>query len=56
MLFCDSMAQSVGSSFDSPEIEKQNKVQAGLKGEGDKEPGGNVNASQRSLRFRHTNA
>jgi hypothetical protein len=37
---CDSMAQSVGSSYNSPDVKKQ-----------DKEPGGNVAASRRSHCF-----
>ena len=51
---CDSMAQSVGSSYNSPDAKKQ--VNVAQEGEVDEEPGGNVAASRRSPRFRHTNA
>ena len=46
----------VGSSFNSPKPEKQDEVQAGLEGEVDEVPGGNVATSRRSPRFGHTNA
>ena len=52
---CDSMAQSVGSSYNSPDAWKQDEV-AALEGEVDEAPGGNVTASRRSPRFGHTNA
>ena len=52
----DSMAQDVGSSFNSPDDESQDNVKASLEGEVDEVPGGNVAASRRSPRFRHTNA
>ena len=51
---CDSMAQSVGSSYNSPDAKKQ--VNVAQEGEVDEEPGGNVAASRRSPRFRHTDA
>jgi hypothetical protein len=53
---CDSMAQSVGSSFNSLDVKKQEKIEATQEEEVDEEPGGNVAASRRSSRFRHTNA
>ena len=53
---CDSMAQSVGSSYNSPDAQKQDEVAPLQDGEVDEEPGGNVAASRRSPRFRHTNA
>ena len=53
---CDAMAPSVSSSFNSPDVEKQDEVAAVQDGEYDKEPGGNVAASRRSPRFGHTNA
>ena len=52
----DSMAQDVGSSFNSPDVEKQEDVKASLEGEVDEVPGGNVATSRRSPRFGHTNA
>ena len=53
---CDSMAQNVGSSFNSPKLEKQDEVQAGPEGEVDEEPGGSVSARSRSPGFRQANA
>ena len=52
---CDSMLQGVSSSYKSPDDQQQDEV-AALEGELDEEPGGNVAASRRSPRFRHTNA
>jgi hypothetical protein len=52
---CDSMPQAVSSSYNSPDDQQQDEV-AALEGEVDEEPGGNVSASRRSPRFRHTNA
>jgi hypothetical protein len=51
---CDAMAQSVGSSYNSPDVQQQEEVAA--EGEVDEEPGGNVAPSRRSPRFGHTNA
>jgi hypothetical protein len=45
---CDSMAQSVGSSFNSFDVKKQEKIQAAQEEE--------VAASRCSPRFGHTNA
>ena len=53
---CDSMAQSVSSSYNSPDAQKQDEVAPLQDGEVDEEPGGNVAASRRSPRFGHTNA
>ena len=53
---CDSMAQDVGTSSPSPDVEKQDDVEASLVGEVDEVPGGNVETSRRSPRFRYTNA
>ena len=52
----DSMAQDVSSSYNSPDVEKQDNVKASLVGEVGEVPGGNVAASRCSPRFRHTNA
>ena len=46
---CDSMTKVVGSSYNSPDVKKQD-------GEVDEEPGGNVSARSRSLRFRQSKA
>jgi hypothetical protein len=51
---CDSMAQSVGSSYNSPDVQQQEEVAA--EGEVYEEPGGTVAPSRRSPRFGHTNA
>ena len=51
---CDSMAQNVGSSYNSPEVVKQDEVQAELQEKVDEAPGGSVSASRRSPRFGHT--
>ena len=53
---CDAMAPSVSSSFNSPDVEKQDEVAAVQDGKYDEEPGGNVAPSRRSPRFGHTNA
>ena len=53
---CDAMAPSVSSSYNSPDVKKQDEVPALQEGEVDEEPGGNVAADRRSPRFRHTNA
>ena len=53
---CDSMAQNVSSSYNSPDAQKQDEVATLQEEEVDEEPGGNVAASRRSPRFRHTNA
>ena len=46
---CDAMSLNEGSSFNIPD--KQEKADAMLDGDADKEPGGNVAASRRSPRF-----
>ena len=53
---CDSMAQIVSSSYNSPDAQKQDEVATLQEGVIDEEPGGNVSASRRSPRFGHTNA
>ena len=53
---CNSKAKVVGSSFNSPKPEKQDEVQAGLEGEVDEVPGGNVSARSRSFGIRQSNA
>ena len=53
---CDAIAPGVSSSFNSPDVKKQDEVAALQDGEVDEEPGGNVTASRRSPRFGHTNA
>ena len=53
---CDAMAPSVSSSYNSPDAQKQDEAAALQEVEVDEEPGGNVVASRRSPRFRHTNA
>ena len=53
---CDAMAPSVSSSYNSPDVKKQDEVAAGHEEEVVKEPGGNVTAGRRSPRFGHTNA
>ena len=52
----DSKAQDVGSSFNSPDDEKQDDAKALLVGEVGEVPGGNVVLSRRSPRFGHTSA
>ena len=53
---CDAMAPSVSSSYNSPDVKKQDEAATLQEGEVDEEPGGNVIASRCSLRFGHTNA
>ena len=53
---CDSMAQSVSSSYNSPDAQKQYEVASLQVEDVDEELGGNVATSRRSPRFRHTNA
>ena len=53
---CDSMTKDVGSSYNSPDVNKHDRVKTSDEGEVDKEPGGNVSASRCSPRFGHTNA
>ena len=53
---CDAMAPIVSSSFISPDVQKQDEAAAVQDGEDDEEPGGNVAARRRSVRFGHTNA
>ena len=53
---CDAMAPGVSSSYNSPDVKKQDEAAALQEGEVDEEPGGNVIASRRSPRFGHTNA
>ena len=52
----DSMAQDVGSSSNSPDVEQQDKFDATFEGEVGEVPGGNVAMSRLRPRFRHTNA
>ena len=52
---CDSMTKEVGSSYNSPDVKKQDE-DAKQDGEVDEEPGGNVSARSRSLRFRQSKA
>ena len=53
---CDSMMEDVGSSINSPEVNKHVKVKTLVEEEVDKEPGGNVSIRSRSPRFRHSKA
>ena len=53
---CDSMTKDVGSSYNSPDVNKHDRVKTSDEGEVDKEPGGNVSARSRSLRFRQSKA
>ena len=50
---CDAMAPDVSSSYNSPEVKKQDEV-AKQEGEVDEEPGGNVTARRCSPRFGQT--
>ena len=52
----DAMAKDVGSSSNSPDVEKQDKVEASLEGGVGELPGGNVAMIRCSPRFRQTNA
>ena len=53
----DSMAKDVGSFYNSPDVNKHDRVKTSveLEGEVDKEPGGNVSARSCSIRFRPFN-
>ena len=53
---CDSMAAIVSSSFISPDVQTHDEAAAVQDGEDNEEPGGNVAARRRSVRFGHTNA
>ena len=53
---CDSMTKGVGSSYNSPDVNKQDRAKTSVEGEVDEEPGGNVSARSRSPRFRPNNA
>ena len=53
---CDAMAPDVSSSYNSPDVKKQDEVASLQEREVDEEPGGNVSASRRSPRFGHTKA
>ena len=53
---CDSMTKEVGSSYNSPDVNMHDKVKTLVEGEVDEEPGGNVSARSRSLRFRQSKA
>ena len=53
---CDSMTKEVGSSYNSPNINKHDRVKISVEGEVDDEPGGNVSARSRKLRFRQSKA
>ena len=53
---CDSMTKEVGSSYNSPNFNMHDRVKISVEGEVDDEPGGNVSARSRRLRFRQTKA
>ena len=53
---CDAMAPSVGSSYNSSDVKKQDEVAAGHEEEVVEVPGGNIVPSCRSPRFGHTKA
>ena len=53
---CDSMAKCVGSSYNSPDVNKHDSVKTSVEGEIDEEPGGNVSARSCRPRFRLSNA
>ena len=53
---CDSMTKEIGSSCNSPNVNIQDKVKNSIEGEVDDEPGGNVSARSRRLRFRQSKA
>ena len=51
---CDFEANDVGSSYNHPDANKPDEVKTSLDGRVDEEPGGNVSARSRSLRFRQS--
>ena len=53
---CDFKANDVGSSYNPPDVNKPDRVKTFLDRGVDEEPGGNVSARSRSLRFRPFNA
>ena len=53
---CDSMTKEVGSSYNSPNVNINDRVKISVEGEVDDEPGGNVSARSHRLRFRQTKA
>ena len=50
------MMEDVGSSSNSPDVNKDDKIKTLVEGEVDEEPGGNVSTRSRSPRFRHSRA
>ena len=50
----DSMTKEVGSSYNSPNVNIHDRVKISVEGEVDDEPGGNVSARSRRLRFRQS--
>ena len=53
---CDYIAEGVVSSYNSPGVKMHGQAKASLEGEIDEEPGGNVSARSRSIRFRSSSA
>ena len=53
---CDFKANHVGSSYNPHDFNKPDRVKTSLDGGVGEEPGGNVSARSRSLRFRPFNA
>ena len=53
---CDSMTKEVGSSYNPPDVNRHGRVKTSVDRGVDEEPGGNVSARSRSLRFRQSKA
>ena len=53
---CDFKAKDVGSSYNPHDVNKPDRIKTFWDGGVDEEPGGNVSARSRSLRFRPFNA
>ena len=53
---CDSMAQGVGSSYNSPDVNKHDRVKTSVEGEVEEEPGRNVSARSCIPSFRQSKA
>ena len=53
---CDSMTKDVGSSYNSPDVNKNDRVKTSVEWGVYEEPGGNVSARSRSPRFRQSKA
>ena len=51
---CDFKTNNVGSSYNPPDVNKPDRVKTSLDRGVDEEPGGNVSARSRSLRFRQS--